>query len=236
MAENDAEIGTQPADFSTLRHIHRRNKEQVQDITLKHGVNPIGEKKGLVSDFSRALTVKELEGTVDKLTGLLNKNGFHERLDETVNTARRLGTKLVAAVLDADGLKPLNDSKGHKAGDEYLAAIGTALLQGKRAGDIVGRVGGDEFKLVFINPGQEGVRAWWNRQEAIFHEKDIRMSVGLTEMNLSDVEASFNTADEAMYAAKLNKGDNASHLFIASRDNNEYNFEEYRAQRAQIAS
>jgi len=93
MAENDAEIGTQPADFSTLRHIHRRNKEQVQDITLKHGVNPIGEKKGLVSDFSRALTVKELEGTVDKLTGLLNKNGFHERLDETVNTARRLGTK-----------------------------------------------------------------------------------------------------------------------------------------------
>ena len=83
----------------------------------------------------------------DALTGLPNRRSFFERLEREV--ARGDGQPLSVAILDANGLKALNDSFGHAAGDEALVRVGAILQAGVREGDLVARIGGDEFAVLF---------------------------------------------------------------------------------------
>ena len=83
----------------------------------------------------------------DALTGLPNRRIFFERLEREVNG--RDGEPLSVAILDANGLKALNDSFGHAAGDEALVRVGQILGAGVRDGDLVARIGGDEFAVLF---------------------------------------------------------------------------------------
>jgi diguanylate cyclase (GGDEF)-like protein/putative nucleotidyltransferase with HDIG domain len=84
----------------------------------------------------------------DPLTGLANRRAFFERLEAALAAAG--DDPLVTVVLaDVDGLKKLNDRHGHRAGDEGLIRIGEMLMQGVRGGDVVARIGGDEFAILF---------------------------------------------------------------------------------------
>jgi diguanylate cyclase (GGDEF)-like protein/putative nucleotidyltransferase with HDIG domain len=83
----------------------------------------------------------------DPLTGLPNRRSFFERLDREL--AGRDGRSLSVAMLDANGLKALNDGFGHAAGDEALVRVGSILVAGVREGDLVARIGGDEFAVLF---------------------------------------------------------------------------------------
>ena len=83
----------------------------------------------------------------DPLTGLPNRRSFFERLEREL--AGREGESLSVAILDANGLKALNDDFGHAAGDEALVRVGAILQAGVRDGDLVARIGGDEFAVLF---------------------------------------------------------------------------------------
>jgi diguanylate cyclase (GGDEF)-like protein/putative nucleotidyltransferase with HDIG domain len=83
----------------------------------------------------------------DPLTGLPNRRSFFERLEREL--ASRDGAPLSVAIVDANGLKALNDSFGHAAGDEALVRVGGILQAGVREGDLVARIGGDEFAVLF---------------------------------------------------------------------------------------
>jgi diguanylate cyclase (GGDEF)-like protein len=85
--------------------------------------------------------------TTDLLTGLLNYRGFHERLADEPARCRRAGLPLSVVAIDFDKLKQVNDSLGHRVGDEVLKILAREISYGARPSDICGRVGGDEFVI-----------------------------------------------------------------------------------------
>ena len=89
----------------------------------------------------------------DQLTGVANRQLLQVTLDDALATATTTGEPLAVLFLDVDEFKTINDSFGHAAGDMVLVEIATRLRDGVRSGDMVGRIGGDEF--VAICPGAD---------------------------------------------------------------------------------
>jgi diguanylate cyclase (GGDEF)-like protein len=84
----------------------------------------------------------------DSLTDALNRRGFNEAVDRELARARRYDSPFVLAYFDVRGLKRLNDSAGHHAGDRLLREVAALLKDSAREADVVGRIGGDEFALL----------------------------------------------------------------------------------------
>src|SRR3954452_7780507 len=86
----------------------------------------------------------------DPLTGLPNKRAFDDRLDTELRRATREYYPVALVVLDLDRFKQINDTWGHPVGDEALVRLAQHIEAELRAGDICGRVGGDEFLLALV--------------------------------------------------------------------------------------
>src|SRR3954454_21992838 len=86
----------------------------------------------------------------DPLTGLPNKRAFHDRLDAELARAAREYYPVAVVVLDLDRFKQINDTWGHAVGDEALVKLSQHVTAELRAGDIAGRMGGDEFTLALV--------------------------------------------------------------------------------------
>jgi diguanylate cyclase (GGDEF)-like protein len=102
----------------------------------------------------------------DPLTGVLNRRGFTEAVDRELARARRHGRPFVLAYVDVRGLKAVNDTEGHLAGDELLKAVATLLTESARADDVVGRIGGDELGLLLVEQSGDSAAAVTRRIEA----------------------------------------------------------------------
>jgi diguanylate cyclase (GGDEF)-like protein len=95
----------------------------------------------------------------DPLTGVLNRRGFTEATERELARARRYDRHFVLAYVDVRGLKRVNDSQGHLAGDKLLQATANLLRDSARADDVVGRIGGDELALLLVEQSAEGAAA-----------------------------------------------------------------------------
>jgi diguanylate cyclase (GGDEF)-like protein len=104
----------------------------------------------------RAQRLRRLS-TLDRLTGLLNRGAFEDRLMVEAIRARRYGRALSVALLDIDHFKGFNDSHGHGGGDMALKAVADALDRSLRRTDVVARYGGEEFAVLL--PETEGADA-----------------------------------------------------------------------------
>lgn len=95
----------------------------------------------------------------DGLTGLPNRRKVLERLDEALAAARASGQPLSLAMLDVDRFKGVNDRFGHAVGDQVLRGVASVAQRALRSGDVVGRLGGEEFLLLFPGAGPEDALA-----------------------------------------------------------------------------
>jgi diguanylate cyclase (GGDEF)-like protein len=91
------------------------------------------------------------QATHDSLTGLANRALFFDRLRQNLAQAQRNSQRLAILNLDMDGLKPINDQHGHRAGDAALKELASRIKNTSRESDTVARVGGDEFGVILPN-------------------------------------------------------------------------------------
>ncbi len=158
----------------------------------------------------------ESQALTDQLTGLPNHRALHQRLAAELASSRRHGRQLAVVMLDVDNFKEINDAGGHASGDEALRLVAKCLLEGRRSGDIVGRLGGDEF--MWIMPGansHQALNAVERVREQIGHvEADGRQptsSAGICDTSsTSDPAELVRRADIALYASKASGRDQAT--------------------------
>ncbi len=99
----------------------------------------------------------------DPLTGVLNRRGFLDAAERELARARRYERPFALAYADVRGLKAVNDTEGHLAGDKLLKQAAELLAASARADDIVGRIGGDELALLLPEQSTEGAAALTDR-------------------------------------------------------------------------
>ncbi|HUD91849.1 GGDEF domain-containing protein [Sphingobium sp.] len=148
----------------------------------------------------------------DPLTEVLNRRGLDEAADRAIAQARRHKRPLALVVCDLDGFKALNDNYGHIAGDQALRGFAQLLTLAVRRGDIVGRMGGDEFGLLLHDSDVDVAAEVMERVRVetghllLPRVPDTRLcaSFGVTELEPGDkqLEDMVARADHALYVAK----------------------------------
>jgi diguanylate cyclase (GGDEF)-like protein len=159
----------------------------------------------------RIVELEELSAT-DELTGLPNRRAFVDAIRLSVAEADRYGDAGVVVFVDLDGLKGINDAHGHAAGNAAIAAVGRALQGAVRSTDMVARLHGDEFAVLFSRCDPERLMLLVGRVRAqldsvTFRHEGRRLkvsaSIGATCYGGGiGVEEILASADRAMYAAK----------------------------------
>jgi diguanylate cyclase (GGDEF)-like protein len=149
------------------------------------------------------------QATSDPLTGLLNHRAFQERVESEVSRAQRYGRPLALVLLDLDYFKSINDAYGHQAGDAALMHAARLLEMGARAGDILGRIGGDEFALLLPETSAEEALPIAERWAAEFRAAPVgvaahlTMSAGVCDLTHANGSRELlRLADGALYWAK----------------------------------
>lgn len=105
------------------------------------------------------------DGAKDLLTDLPTFNHFARRLADEFNRSRRVGRRVSVVLIDVNNLSAVNKEYGVRAGDEVLRHVALAIESTKRFSDVVSRLGDDEFGVLLMNTGEEGVNAFIERLE-----------------------------------------------------------------------
>lgn len=160
----------------------------------------------------RTRSLKE-QARHDGLTGLLNQHTFYKELKRELFRAGRLNHCIVLIYFDLDGFKNLNDSKGHKAGDEVLKSVANSMKKVTRKNEISARYGGDEFCIILsaksLDDGKTVSKRLCDEIKASTKGSGITCSIGLavsTPEHSLDMNSLVKAADKAMYEAKKENG------------------------------
>lgn len=152
----------------------------------------------------------------DPLTGLPNRTFFAERLEQAIGRCRRQGSVCAVLVVDLDRFKQVNDTLGHHAGDQLLTECARRMTMALRDGDVVARMGGDEFAVLLPRvTGPEDADLVARRLESLVGAPyelsggvaEIACSIGVALLDGdTDVDEVIREADAAMYGAKTAGG------------------------------
>ncbi len=166
-----------------------------------------------VTELRRAEQELEHLAAHDPLTNLPNRHRLQREMQLAIAQAAQSGGALAVLYLDLDGFKEINDRGGHEAGDRLLREVAQRLQQGLRNGDLVARVGGDEF--VALLPGcrdaksaqavADGLRARLRPPYTVFEASfglDASVGIACYPADGNDADTLLAHADRAMYQAK----------------------------------
>ncbi len=156
----------------------------------------------------------------DPLTGVLNRKTFETKVDSIISKSGP-GQKHVMMMLDVDSFKHINDAMGHKTGDQVLIEITKNIRSVLRHGDLIGRLGGDEFMLFFINISEDIADTIAQRicdltRKQLDDDVTVSISLGITVFPEygKDFASLYKKADKALYYVK-DSGKN-NYIFYSS--------------------
>ncbi|MFN8124636.1 MAG: GGDEF domain-containing protein [Thermoleophilia bacterium] len=157
-----------------------------------------------VADLMAALERQALE---DQLTGLLNRRALDVALTSALATHRRRNAPVSLLTIDVDGFKHVNDVSGHAAGDTALRHVADVLRASVRAGDVLGRMGGDEFVVILADCTRDGGRRVAEQIRAGVEAARVGVTVSIGVATApedgADADALSRASDAALYGAKL---------------------------------
>jgi len=147
----------------------------------------------------------------DDLTGVLNRRGFVQKSERYILSCDN--NELVWLAMDVDNFKRFNDDYGHLAGDALLKSMGDLLNEKVRKGNVIGRVGGEEFAILLVSCSLENAQGFIARLLVDFEALSIEtemgdsvgatLSIGATEVQLGEsIDKVWKRADDLLYQAK----------------------------------
>ena len=181
---------------------------------LLSGMQPLFLSIGFLLLYNETLQ-RELHqlARVDPLTGVKNRLALTENATQMLSQANRGGRSMGVLMIDADHFKSVNDRFGHGGGDKVLLALVRSIRATLRAGNVIGRIGGEEFVVLAPDTSLEQALVLAERIRGTVestpllvdgHLLQLTVSIGAaaTEPGESDVGALLQRADAALYAAK----------------------------------
>ncbi|MBP6451160.1 GGDEF domain-containing protein [Aeromonas salmonicida] len=177
------------------------------------------EREQLLQQLQQANNELSRQALSDPLTGLPNRRALMLELHRLFSLLKRTGHPLLISFIDLDGFKAINDTHGHDAGDLLLQTMAQQLAGALRSGDLLARVGGDEFVAVGMGPlsGEETVEAAVHCfQRRLFAQSQVQLplasqvlnypgaSVGVVAVDPASIsiDDALRQADACMYAVK----------------------------------
>jgi len=175
-------------------------------------VSTLANAAYVVLDNARLYQQMQKLATTDELTGLANYRLFQETLEREYQRSRRTGEPLAVIILDLDDFKAINDTFGHKYGDQVLQSVATAFMGSARQYDLVARYGGEEFAVILPGSNAKGAAEMGERLRLLVRTVAARMqlerlstSVGVAvypNPRITDSHGLVREADAALYRAK----------------------------------
>lgn len=178
------------------RHAVRHAAALVADL--------VSSQRRILQAESLARRAIELAG-VDPLTQLGNRRTWHRAVEHESKRSTRYGTAATVMVMDLDGLKQINDTQGHAAGDVYLKHGAAALRSVSRSVDVICRLGGDEFGLLAPETDAAGAAQLASRLRRAMAAAGVQASLGVATAVAGGLDAAWHSADADMYADKRSR-------------------------------
>ena len=191
-----------------LKHAHHPSQAEADAIEMVTQMISIAIERSLIEERIRHMA------NHDALTGLPNRTLLSDRLNQVLLHAQRYGRSVTVMFIDLDNFKLINDSLGHRAGDDLLKAVASRMAACVRRTDTVVRLGGDEFVIVLYDQAQdrksvtttiEKIRQAIGEPVKLHdHHYQVTCSLGLASYPADgeDAETLLMNADAAMYRAK----------------------------------
>ncbi|ONG41823.1 hypothetical protein BKE30_03045 [Alkanindiges hydrocarboniclasticus] len=162
------------------------------------------------TEQTRQIERLQAKAMTDELTQLYNRGGWEHFIALEEERSQRYGYLSAVYVIDLDGLKEVNDTLGHAAGDELIQRAAHALRCMARQTDIVARLGGDEFSILSIEIDHAGAETLLGRIQQALQQVQVDASVGFALRHPSfGLQQAISQADQQMYFHKRSK--KASH-------------------------
>lgn len=212
--------------FATGRSVQQEHQSVRDNRYFLRTLSPVRKGDGTISAvtvISKQITKqKQMEeelrklSLTDALTGLYNRRGFMTLAAQQVKIANRMKRELLLISADLDDLKVINDTMGHKEGDQALVDVARILMETFRSSDIIARIGGDEFvALQMLNPEDpQSISTERLLQALAMHnaasQKTYRLSISLGSVVYNpdqpqSLEELLAEADTRMYEQKKSK-------------------------------
>jgi len=164
----------------------------------------------IISKLKKAFERERLFARIDYLTGISNRKDFFDLANKEISRTLRYKYALTVMYLDLDDFKRINDSLGHKAGDELLCLIAKTIQESIRLSDTAARIGGDEFAVLFPETGFEAAKTVIQRvrerlSKTLYNNRwSVTFSMGVVTCSSPpyDFDSIMAVADKLMYAAK----------------------------------